>query len=160
MKKATNYLGDTRALAAQTPKRSNDPPEAKAAEKMAAKDEAKAEAADVKVAEVSKADAKADRAAEVERARKLVAEADAEEAKKTKPANRKGSVRNYPDVEPRDKQIVLATKRSRTTGPNPFMAQYRKDNHDLPVGAFYSNRNGSYSVFEGEVDTWTEAPEM
>lgn len=56
----------------------------------------------------------------------------------------------FPEVKPEEGQIVMATKVNRVGSPM-FMAQYHK-------GAFYSNLNGTYSMLEGDIDSWTEVP--
>lgn len=63
----------------------------------------------------------------------------------------------FPEVKPADGQIVLATKANRVGSPQ-FMAQYRTVSNSSPDGAFYSNRNGEYSMLEGAVDSWMEVP--
>lgn len=63
----------------------------------------------------------------------------------------------FPEVKPHDGQIVLATKSNRVGSPQ-FMAMYRTVSASSPDGAFYSNRNGEYSMLEGAVDSWMEVP--
>jgi hypothetical protein len=63
----------------------------------------------------------------------------------------------FPEVKPEDGQIVLAYKAKRV-GASTFEAQYRTTSTESPDGAFFSNRDGSFSMFEGAVDAWSELP--
>ena len=51
----------------------------------------------------------------------------------------------------------MATKVNRVGSPM-FMAEYHSTSPTSPDGAFYSNSNGTYSMLEGTVDSWTELP--
>lgn len=63
----------------------------------------------------------------------------------------------FPEHKPENGQIVLATKSNRVGSPT-FMAEYRAQSPTGLDGAFYSNTNGTYSMLEGEVDSWVEMP--
>jgi hypothetical protein len=103
-------------------------------------------------------EAAADESAEAapERVDRFAARQDAnDEARKAHAKATGGNL--FPEKKPEDGQIVLATKSNRIGSPQ-FMAQYRAVSPDSPQGAFYSNRNGSYSLLEGAVDSWMEVP--
>jgi hypothetical protein len=75
--------------------------------------------------------------------------ADAKDEARKRHAKKTGG-NLFPEVKPEEGQIVMATKTNRV-GSHMFMAQF----HD---GAFYSNPNGTYSMLEGDIDSWTILP--
>lgn len=63
----------------------------------------------------------------------------------------------FPEVQPEDQQVVLATNSKRVGSPQ-FMAQFRLHSRESPDGSFYSDRNGSYSILEPGVESWATLP--
>lgn len=70
---------------------------------------------------------------------------------------KKTGAKLFPEHKPEEGQIVMANKSNRV-GSTSFMAQYKSMSPSGKDGAFYSNLNGTYSMLEGEVDSWIEWP--
>lgn len=70
---------------------------------------------------------------------------------------KKTGAKLFPEHKPEEGQIVMANKANRV-GSTSFMAQYKSMSPTGADGAFYSNLNGTYSMLEGEVDSWVEWP--
>lgn len=95
-------------------------------------------------------------AAQDDRSDRFKARQDADDTARKRHAKATGG-NLFPEVKPQEGQIVLATKANRVGSPQ-FMAQFRMVSPLGNDGAFYSNRNGEYSMLEGTVDSWMDLP--
>lgn len=81
---------------------------------------------------------------------------DADDTARKQYAKRNG-MNLFPEVKPEEGQIVLAYK-SKAVGSTLFEAQYHSQSSTGADGAFYANRDGTFSFLVGAVDCWMEGP--